>query len=112
MYLKFEFKFEFNMEPQRPWTCAVWVLQVEGEGTPTANLSFACRGLSKAMENGISTMRASHAFIEVVVYIDSKRVARNGTFIRVAVDLSCRDVLTKFMSTHDPDYSPLPGDGT
>jgi hypothetical protein len=62
------------------------------------------------MENGISTLRASHAFIEVVVHIDSKRVAGNGTFIRLAIDLICRDVLTKFLSTHAPDYSPLPGD--
>ena len=68
--------------------------KVEGEGTPTTDLSFPCRGLPKAMENGISTLRASRAFIEVVVHIDSKRVAGNWTFIRVAIDLSCRDVLT------------------
>ena len=73
-------------------------------------MSFACRGLPKAMENGVSTLRASHAFIEMVVHIDSKRVTGNGTFIRVAIDLSCRDVLTEFLSTHALDYFPLPGD--
>ena len=62
------------------------------------------------MENGISTLRASHAFIEVVVHIDSKRAAWNGTFIRVAVDTTCRDVLAEFLPSHAPDYSPLPGD--
>jgi len=98
------------MEPQRPCTCAVWVLQEDGEGEPTAYLSFACRGLSKAMENGICTLRASHAFIEVVVHIDRKRVAGNGTFIRVAIDTTCKDVLAEFLSSHAPDYSPLPGE--
>ncbi len=61
--------------------------------------------------NRISNLLASHAFIEVVVHIDSNRVARNGTFIRVAIDLSCRDVLAEFLSTHAPNYSTLPGNG-
>jgi len=60
------------------------------------------------MQNGIHALRASHAFIDVEVHIDGKRVGGNGTFMRLQVDLCCRDVLAIFLGTYAPDYSPLP----
>jgi hypothetical protein len=78
------------MGPQRLCTCAVWVFQVEGEGAPMGDWSSSFRVLWIGMDNKIGTLRASHAFIDVIIHIDSKRVGENGTFMRVAVDSCCR----------------------
>ena len=58
------------------------------------------------MQNGIHTLRASHAFIEVEVHIDGKRVGGNEAFMRLQVDLCCMDVLV--ILGYASDYSPLP----
>jgi hypothetical protein len=59
----------------------------------------------------ISTLRASHVFICVEVFVDGKRVGGNGgTFMRVEVDSICKEVLALFLQMYAPDYYPLPDD--
>ena len=55
-------------------------------------------------------MRASHAFIDVEVQIDGERIARNGTFLRVEVDLCCKDVLAIFLTTYVTVIPQIRGD--
>ena len=62
----------------------------------------------ETMQNGIHTLRVAHAFIDVEDQIDGRRVGGNGTFVRVQVDLCCKDVLAIFLAMYVPNYSPLP----
>jgi len=59
----------------------------------------------------METLRASHVFIYVDVFIDEKRVGGHGTYMRVTAESTCKDVLALFLRSHAPDYSPIP-DGT
>ena len=56
----------------------------------------------------MKTLRASHVFICGDVFIDEKRVGGHGTYMRVPIELTCKDVLAIFMCSHAPDYSPVP----
>ncbi len=55
----------------------------------------------------MDTLRVSHAFLCVDAFVDEKRVGGHGTFMRVAVETPCKDVLAQFLKSHAPDYSPL-----
>jgi hypothetical protein len=56
----------------------------------------------------IGQLHASHAFICVEVHVDGKGVGGNATFMRVALDAWCKEVLFEFWATHASYYSPLP----
>ena len=56
----------------------------------------------------MESLRASHVFMCVDVFIDEKRVGGHGTYMRVPAESTCKDVLALFLSSHAPDYSPIP----
>ena len=56
----------------------------------------------------IGQLHASHAFVCVGVHVDGKKVCGNATYMRVALDASCKEALFEFLATHVSDYSPLP----
>ena len=42
------------------------------------------------------------------VHVDGKRVGGNATFMRVALDESCKEVLFEFLAMYASSYNPLP----
>ena len=48
----------------------------------------------------MESLRASHVFLWVDVFIDEKRVGRHGTYMRVHAESTCKDVLALFLSSH------------
>ena len=57
----------------------------------------------------IGQLHASHAFVCIEVHVDGKKVGGNATYMRIALDASCKEVLFDFLATHASDYSsPLP----
>ncbi len=55
----------------------------------------------------IGQLHASHAFVCVEVHACGKKVGGNATYMRVALDASCKEVLFEFLATHASNYSPL-----
>jgi hypothetical protein len=58
--------------------------------------------------NYIGQLHAFHAFICVDAFVDGKRAGGSGTFMMVAFDVSCKQVLNDFLGKHAMDYFPLP----
>jgi hypothetical protein len=55
----------------------------------------------------IGQLHAFHALICVELHVDGKRVGGNATFMRVALEASCKEMLFEFLAKHASDYSPL-----
>ena len=56
------------------------------------------------IQNQIVQLHASHAFISVDVFVDGKRIGKNGTFTRVTLDVSCTQVLHDFLKSDASEY--------
>jgi len=61
------------------------------------------------IQNQIVHLHASHAFFCVDVFVDGKRVGGDGTFVRVTLDVSYKQVLDDSLKSHASDYIPLHG---
>ena len=59
------------------------------------------------IQNQIVKLHASHAFTCVGGFVDGKRIGGNGTFMRVTLDVSCKQVLHDILESHASDYIPL-----
>jgi len=46
-------------------------------------------------------------FYALMFFVDEKRVGEHRTFMRIAIETRCKDVLAHFLQSHAPDYSPL-----
>ena len=55
----------------------------------------------------METLRASHVFLCVDVFIDEKRFGGHGTEMRFHAESTFKDVLALFLSSHAPDYSSI-----
>ena len=42
------------------------------------------------------------------VFVDGKRAGGHGTFMKVAADMACKDILSLFLQGHAVEYYPLP----
>ena len=48
-------------------------------------------------------------YVIVDVFVDGRRAAGGaGTYVRVAADATCKELLMHFLQTHASEYCPLP----